>query len=118
MAVEFVLSTAEPNPARNTMAIRNIYEVENDAANVEIPKIARPSLKIFTLPMLSDILPKKIMKEARGIRKTMGISATSMKSRWNDTPMRGTANAIALERNGVMNAAIEVVVKTSHLEPE
>jgi hypothetical protein len=48
----------------------------------------------------------------------MGISATSMKSRWNDTPMRGTANAIALERNGVMNAAMEVVVKTSHLEPE
>jgi hypothetical protein len=100
------------------MAMRNVYEVENEAANVEIPKIARPILNIFTLPMLSDILPKKIMKEARGMRKTMGISATSMKSRWNDTPMRGTANAIALERNGVMNAAIEVVVKTSHLEPE
>lgn len=48
----------------------------------------------------------------------MGIRATCTKSRWNETPIRGTANAMALDRNGVTNAEMEVVVSTSLLETE
>jgi hypothetical protein len=50
------------------MAMRNEYDEENEAAMEATANIMRPARKILTLPTSSEILPKNIMKEARGMR--------------------------------------------------